>query len=178
LHILQQPCISNFEIQTYNNSDDDDVFVVENNNCYELHEGQSFISWKEFEQALVRYEKFKGFASIVCGTDIAKLDRGVILAGTLERRRYCCEHSDKYIPKKSTNSSIQRPKQSKKCECPFRINSVVNASSGEVNISKMTDSHNHELDPQNLEFSTKYRRISHDVMQKIKFYAGEVGIGS
>ncbi|RGB23958.1 hypothetical protein C1646_676730 [Rhizophagus diaphanus] len=111
-----------------------------------------FENWKEgFENKKVRTEKDKD--------------------GQIRKRRFDCEHSGKYKPKKIAIIENQRNSTSKKTECGFRVNFSYTRAKGFISITNYVESHNgHDLNPKFVDFHSKYRKMTNEIMKQIRLF--------
>src|SRR5581483_618405 len=91
--------------------------------------------------------------------------------GQIKKRKFDCEHSGKYKPKKVAIIENQRNTTFKKTECGFCVNFSYTKIKGFISITNYTETHNgHDLNPKFVDFYSKYRKMTDDMMKQIKLF--------
>ncbi|CAG8707601.1 19639_t:CDS:2, partial [Gigaspora rosea] len=81
-----------------------------------------------------------------------------------------CSFSGKSISNQVIDPTQQRQWPSRKIRCPWHINLTNPKSLSEVGITSIVGQHNHPMVPDITLYAPKYRRLSNEIMDQIKFY--------
>ncbi|CAB4410724.1 unnamed protein product [Rhizophagus irregularis] len=123
-----------------------------------------FENWEEVELFVDIYSEQQGFENKKVRTEKDK-------DGQIRKRRFDCEHSGKYKPKKIAIIENQRNSTSKKTECGFRVNFSYTRAKGFISITNYVESHNgHDLNPKFVDFYSKYRKMTDEMMKQIRLF--------
>jgi len=123
-----------------------------------------FENWEEVELFMNTYSEQQGFEN-----KKVRIEKDE--DGQIKKRRFDCEHSGKYKPKKIAIIKNQRNSTSKKTECGFRVNFSFTTQQGYISITNYVESHNgHDLNPKFVDFYSKYRKMTDDMMKQIRLF--------
>lgn len=89
--------------------------------------------------------------------------------GSIKHRGLGCEYGGRYQPKKQIDINNHRDRKSKRQQCAWNANLNCPKNSRNITLTTFNDSHNHALFPDTEKYSSKYRRISDDVLEEIQF---------
>ncbi|CAG8716142.1 14691_t:CDS:2 [Racocetra persica] len=151
----------------------DSVVVVQENKDVELdyskeklYKGIVFKSWEEASDTLKLYFQYEGF----------KLRKGHVEKtsnGTIRKRTMLCEHSGEYKPK---NMQLTKETSTKYIKYLWHVNlsqPQKNNPNGNVYITTLDNSHNHDLSPYRTKFFND-SELTQEMYDRVEFYVNTV----
>ncbi|CAG8538614.1 2410_t:CDS:2 [Gigaspora rosea] len=153
-HANSNSAISNIAISNSANSNNANLNNATDNNITlesnnQINVGDTFISWEVAEAYLNYYT-----------------------------RTFECSFSGDAISNKVIDSTYQCQRLSRKVKCSWHINLTKPKLSAEVGITSILGQHNHPMLCDVDLFTPKYRRLSDDAIEHIKFYATTGNMGA
>jgi len=160
------------DLYDYDYDHDDDDLEQEDDQL-ELKQGMTFDTWKIAEAYLETFAKQKGFCfrKRRCETD--PIDNTVVRKRTFE-----CSHARVNKSVRAILEEDRRDRSSEMIGCPWHINMAFPKTAKGVRINSIIGEHNHSLNPLVMEISPKFRRLTNEMLEKIKFWTiqGKMGI--
>jgi FAR1 DNA-binding domain len=147
----------------------------EEENEIKLFEEMEFETWELAESYLDEYAKQQGFCfrkkrRVPDPTD-----------NTITRRRtYECSHAQIHEAQKVVLAENRRDRDSEMIGCPWHINIAFPKLASGVRINSIIGEHNHDMNPLITEIAPKFRKLTDEMLEKVKFWTihGKMGIST
>src|SRR6185436_8559219 len=96
----------------------------------------------------------------------------------VRKRTFECSQARIHKPEKVILEENRRDRRSEMIGCPWHINMSFPKTEKGVRITSIIGEHNHPLNPLIMEISPKFRKLTDEMLEKIKFWTihGRMGI--
>ncbi len=134
-----------------------------------------FKIWKLAKTYLTDYAKQKGFCFHKKWWIPDSIDN------TITRyRTYECSHAQTHEAEKVILAKNRRNHNSGMIGCPWHINITFLKSANDVWINSIIGKHNHDMNPLIAKIAPRYRKLTDEMLKKIKFWIiqGKMGIST
>ena len=130
-----------------------------------LHPEMEFKTWELAESYLKEYAKQQGF----CFCKRRRI--ADLINNTITRRRtYECSHAYTHEAQKAILEENRRDRDSEMIGCSWHINFSFPKSASGVRITSILGEHNHDMNPLVTEIAPKFRKLTDEMLEKIKFW--------
>src|SRR3989337_1370320 len=154
---------------------DDSEYEDEEEKELRLHPEMEFKTWELAESYLKEYAKQQGF----CFRKRRRIADPI--NNTITRRRtYECSHAYTHEAQKAILEENRRDRDSEMIGCSWHINFSFPKSASGVRITSILGEHNHDMNPLVSEIAPKFRKLTDEMLEKIKFWTiqGKMGMST
>ena len=159
--------------------DDDDDNVDDDNNeqikKLVLNTENKFDTWNLAKKFLDDYTKQEGFTIRKRRRTLDPKDNTII-----RRRTYECSYAGAHEPQKAVLEEDRRDRESHMTRCSWHIILAFSKSADKIQVNSIIGEYNHEMNPLIAEIAPKFRKLTDEMLEKIKFWTihGRMGIAT
>ncbi|CAB4479697.1 unnamed protein product [Rhizophagus irregularis] len=154
---------------------DSDNDIMEQGDGLELKAGMIFETWAKAESYLDDYAKQQGFCLCKKRRIPDPHDNNIT-----RRRTFECSHANVHESEKVVLAENRRDRDSEMIGCTWHTNLAFPKKEKGVRINSVIGKHNHSMNPLVGEIAPKFRKLTEEMLEKIKFWTiyGKMGIPS
>ncbi|PKC03822.1 hypothetical protein RhiirA5_379865, partial [Rhizophagus irregularis] len=144
---------------------DSDNDIMEQGDGLELKAGMIFETWAKAESYLDDYAKQQGFCLCKKRRIPDPHDNNIT-----RRRTFECSHANVHESEKVVLAENRRDRDSEMIGCTWHTNLAFPKKEKGVRINSVIGKHNHSMNPLVGEIAPKFRKLTEEMLEKIKFW--------